>query len=318
MKEKAVWLCLFLLGFAAFVKAQELIPIREAYQLPAGTHITIEGVINSPDYGYENGQFFVQNNTGGLRVFFTEVGGEMGAFASYDQGDTVRIQGRTDILGGALEVLPDFVDLIASGDSIPSPVKITPADLELNSVYQGMRVEIAGLTLSDKSQWPVSPITNGEAMDVEVTANGTSFLIRIDRGQSFFDGSTPPEEPFTLRGILSHSEEEVYILPFYESDISAETATNTFEALKLDNNLKVYPNPVKEEITLEVLPQAGTVDRVILTDLLGRTVAQYTGLNARNQILRLPVPARLRSGQYFLSVWTENGLRASKLMAIKK
>lgn len=311
-------LLLLLLGFTSLVNAQDIIPIREAYSLPVGTMITVEGVINCPDYGFNHGQFFVQDSSGGINVFFSNVGGEVGAITNYKEGDIVRIQGRTEIYQDLLEVLPDLIDIIRAGDSIPEPIKITAADLDVDSEYQGMRVEISGVTLSMATQWPATLQTTGSAANVDAQVSSTPFIIRIDRGQSFFDGADIPDEPFTLRGILSRFRNDVQIYPFYESDLTAETATNTFEALKLDNNLKIYPNPVKENITLEVLAQAGTVDRVILTDLLGRTVAQYSNLNARNQVLNLPVPASLRTGQYFLSVWTENGLRASKIMAIKK
>lgn len=322
MKETFSFLLFLFIGVLSPLVAQEITPIKDTYALPVETIITIEGVINSPDYGFNHGQFFLQDATGGLNVFFPNVGGEQGAITNYDEGDTVRIQGQTGSFAQVIQIEPrsisNGIEIIGNSDEIPAPILITASDLDIDSEYQGMRVEIKGVTLNRATEWPTTRISSSSGTNVSARVDGKDFVIRIDRGQSFFDGSSIPEEPFTLIGILSRFNNDVQIYPFFEGDIFQETTTNTFEALKLDNNIKIYPNPVVETITLEVLPQAGTVDRVVLFDLLGRTVAQYGKLNARNQTLSLPLPQSVQAGQYFLSVWTENGIRASKLMAIER
>lgn len=318
MQNRLILSVLFLISFFLPMKAQELVPIRQAYEAPAGSLLTIEGIINTPDFGIDHSQFFVQDTTGGIKVFFRDVGGANGAAITYDEGDLVRIEGQISVSQQQIEIHPKSIERLEEKNTLPEPIKINPSDLNPEGAYHGMRVEISNVILTRLSQWPTSPRTTNTITQLDAEVNNLPFIIRIESGQSFMEDMEIPNEAFTLRGILTRTNHQVYISPFYESDIILATTTNTFEALKLDNNLKVYPNPVKEEITLEILAQAGTVDRIILSDLLGRTVAQYTGLNARNQVLRLPVPASVRTGQYFLIVWTENGLRTSKIMAIKK
>lgn len=318
MKITFPGLLLLFLGANLPLIAQPVDAIINAYQLPVGSPVLLEGLISCPDFGTKDGEFFVQDSSGGIKIFFRGVGGESGRMTPYDEGDLIQIEGYTGLAEGRVEIHPENIELIQKGDSIPQPIKIVAAELNVNSNLQGRWVEIANVSRLTGTQWPARPVTTESGTAIAVQVNGQAFTIHIDRGQSYFDGFELPEEPFTLRGILSRQDDRVVLLPFYERDISSTTATNTFEALKLANNLKVYPNPVTDAITLEVKIQAGIVDYVILTDLLGRTVAQYTDLGARNQIIRLPLPPAIRSGQYFLNVWTAHGLRATKLMAIKK
>ncbi len=297
--------------------AQDVITIREARALAENTEVIVEGVISSPDYGFNNGQFFFQDTTAGFNVFYANIGGEVGALVNYGEGDTIRVRGRVGVFGDQLQLTPLQIDIIGEGDAVPDPIIISAADLSVDSEFNAMRVEIAGVTLSMATQWPTTAIDAGSAVNVDAEVDGTPILIRIDRGQSAQDGSNIPDEPFTLRGILARFQDDVQIFPFYETDIFQPTTTNTFEALKLDNTLKVYPNPVVEEITLEALPQAGLVKQVVLFDALGKTVAQYTNLNIKNQTISLPLPAKVKNGTYFLSIWTENGIRSSKLSVLR-
>lgn len=317
MKEKLSFLLSFL--FIGFLQGQDITNIRDLYSLPSNASVTVQGVINCPDYGFNHGQFYVQDSTGGVNVFYEFIGGEQGAIVNYNEGDTVKITGTAGEFASQVQILPRLalgVELIGAGDQLPDPIIISGTDIDVDSRYIGMRVEIAGVTLIDAIQWPAGPITSGGGLSVEALVGEDSLEIRIDRGQSFFDGSSIPDEPFTIRGILGRFNNTVQILPFLESDIFQQTTTNTFEALKLNNTLKIYPNPVQEQITIEVLPRAGTVNQVTLYDIMGRTMAQWNSLNAKNTNLTLPVPPGLNKGNYYISILTENGIRTSKTVVL--
>jgi hypothetical protein len=317
MKEKLSFIFLALL-IVAKLNAQEISKIRSIYNVPTDTVVTVQGVINCPDYGFNDGQFFVQDSTGGVNVFYKFVGGELGAITNYKEGDIIKITGQTGEFGNLVQIAPTSIEIIASGDQIPDPIVITLDDLSLASKFMGMRVEIANITLTDITKWPTTGINSSSGLSISATvASSKPIIIRIDRGQSFFDGSAIPNAPFTIRGILSRFNNDIQIFPFYEADIFQATTTNTFEALKLENTLKIYPNPIQDQITIEVLPQAGTVDQVTLYDLVGRTIAQWNQLSARNKTLTLAVPAGLNKGNYFISILTENGIRTSKTLVLK-
>lgn len=315
MKEKLSFLLAFL--FVGFLQAQDITNIRDLYTLSNNTRVTIEGVISSPDYGFNHGQFFVQDSTGGINVFHEFIGGEIGGLTSgYNEGDTVRIDGSIGTFSDLRQIEPNSVTILGAGDQIPDAIVINGDDISLESRFMGMRVEIAGVTLLDATDWPTSPISSGGGVNVEALVGGDTLDIRIDRGQSFYDGSDIPEEPFTIRGALARFNDNLQIYPFLEGDIFQTTTTNTFEALKLDNTLKIYPNPIQEEVSIEVLPGAGTVNQVTLYDIMGRTMAQWNQLKARNTTLRLPIPPGLNKGNYYLSVLTENGIRTSKTVVL--
>jgi hypothetical protein len=65
-------------GFASYTNAVAATEatIAEARAM-AGSTVIIEGVMSTPDYGFNNGQFYVQDETGGINVFYSGVGGEV-------------------------------------------------------------------------------------------------------------------------------------------------------------------------------------------------------------------------------------------------
>ena len=103
---------------------------------------------------------------------------------------------------------------------MPAATTITDSELTVDSNLQGSRVTISGVILVDDSQWPTSPISDGSGVSVEATVGGTTFEIRIDRGESFYDGSSIPSQPFTITGALGRFEDTPQILPFVDGDIN--------------------------------------------------------------------------------------------------
>lgn len=318
MKETFTILLLLLLTSAP-VLAQETITIKEARASEVGTFVKVEAVINGPDYGFNHGQFYIQDSTGGINIFFSNVGGENGASVSYNDGDTVSVTGVTSLFSDQLQITPNSVDLIGASDVLPEPIKITTEDLTLDSEFQGMRVQIEEVSLVDAAEWPTSAIDAGSGVNVnvEIGPEKIPLVMRIDRGQSAQEGSAAPEEPFILTGILANFEETVQIFPFYESDITPQSTTNTIEAFTLENALKVYPNPVRSEINLEVTPQMGSVIRATLFDVMGKAVANFNQLDINQNNLRLSLPNAIKAGSYHLTLWTEKGPRSSKLVVLR-
>ena len=317
MKETFTFLFSLFLVISS-LNAQDLITIAAARDTAQGTTVKIQGIMGV-DYGFNHGQFYIQDATAGINVFYRNIGGEIGAVVDHTQGDIIEIVGTISEFEDQIQIQPDNVTIVATGDSIPEPRIITPEDITLPSPYAGQYVEIADVTLTMATEWPTTEIDNGSGTSVNVTAgpNNVPFVIRIDRGQSAFDGSPIPDEPFTLRGYLGRFRDIFQILPFFETDISQETTTNTFETLKLNNTLKIYPNPVSDVITVEVLPQAGLVSQAALYDVMGRKLVDYNELNAKNQTITLELPSTVQNGYYYLTVQTENGLRSSKINVLR-
>ncbi len=177
-----------------------------------GQTVTISGVVSSNDYGFNNGQYYVQDGTGGINVFHA------GNFGIVEAGDNVTITGTIGEFNGQIQIAPSSVTVNSSGN-VPAPIDITSSDLTLNSSLQGTRVRLSGVSLVNPGDWPTAPISTSSGLSVDATVNGVTFTIRIDRGESFYDGSPTPPATFTLIGNLGRFEDDVQIMPFFEGDI---------------------------------------------------------------------------------------------------
>lgn len=179
-----------------------------------GQTVTISGVVITPDYGFGNGQFFVQDATAGINVFWS------GNFGVVSLGDVVEITGDIGGFNGQVQISPSSVNIVSSGNALPTPTVMTGSDLDANSSLQSSLVQLSGVTLVDASQWPTSPIDSGSGLNVDAAVDGVNFVIRIDRGESFYDGSTAPSGSFTITGVLGRFNDEVQVMPFIEGDIN--------------------------------------------------------------------------------------------------
>ena len=188
------------------------VTIATAKSSPGAT-VTITGIVTTPDYGFNNGQYFVQDATAGVNIYHA------GNFGLVEAGDEVTITGQVGEFNGLIQVAPSSVTVNSSGNALPATAIITSTDLVATSPLVGSYVEISGVSLTDASQWPTEAIASGSGVNVDATVNGTSFTIRIDRGESFYEGTTAPSGTFTLKGILGRFNDTVQILPFFEGDV---------------------------------------------------------------------------------------------------
>lgn len=198
--------------------AATITDIATARGLAESTEVTIQGIVTTPDYGFSNGQYYVQDATGGINIFHS------GSQGLVNDGDEVEITGVIAIFNDLIEVEPSIVTVLSTGNSLPAATSIAEADLTVDNANQGTRVVISGVTLTDETQWPTEAISAGSNVDVDATVGTATFQITIDRGESFYDGSAVPDQPFTLTGILTRDGTTVQILPFFDGDISTESA----------------------------------------------------------------------------------------------
>lgn len=176
-------------------------------------NVTISGIVSTPDYGANNGQYYVQDETGGINIIHFSNNGLV------EIGDEVEIVGTVGEFANQVQIEVSNVTVISSGNALPTPISINASDLTLDSDLLGSRVVIENVSLVDASQWPTEVISSSSGVNVDATVNGTEFIIRIDRGESFYDGSSAPNGTFTLTGILGNFDEDVQILPFVEGDV---------------------------------------------------------------------------------------------------
>lgn len=196
--------------------------IAEARAMTKGK-VTIDGIMTTPDYGFNSGQFFVQDETAGINVFYSGVGGSNNqddpVYTGWTAGDTLSITGTLGAFNGQVQIAPEAVLVTGAGTTRPSPSVITAADLVANSDLQGSIVKIEDVRLADGEMWPDDAQTSS-GVNVDVVAGDSSFVLRIDRDESFFDGAPAPTERFNLLGVLARFNDEVQIMPFDSTDIA--------------------------------------------------------------------------------------------------
>ncbi|MEQ9511364.1 MAG: hypothetical protein RJQ34_00475, partial [Balneola sp.] len=66
---KLVLTCLLMIFGISATSMAQVTKIRDARGMD-GQEVTIVGIMNTPDYGFNDGQFFVQDTTGGINVFY--------------------------------------------------------------------------------------------------------------------------------------------------------------------------------------------------------------------------------------------------------
>lgn len=207
--------------FASTVWAQDVTKIRDARGMD-GEEVTIQGVMNTPDYGFNNGQFYVQDSTGGINIFYSGVGGSQNMdspdYTGWSMGDTLEIVGTIGAFNDQVQIAPSSVTVLGSGTTRPAPVVVGADGLDVESEYQGMIVKIEDVSLADGATWPADA-QDGSGVSFDVTAGDSTFQIFIDRDESYYDGAPAPTERFNLTGVMGRFQENVSFLPFDSTDV---------------------------------------------------------------------------------------------------
>jgi hypothetical protein len=197
----------------------EPITIAEARGLAVGTPVFVEGIITTPDFGFNSAEFYVQDETAGIKVRWVGFGGG-NTDTPFADGQQVRLAGEISERFAELLIGPSGYEIVSSGNDLPVPVAITRADWTIDTPLQGSRVKVSGLSLVDPAQWPTSTITSGSGVTVQATdADGNIYDIRIDRDESEFEASPLPPAVFNLSGVLGRFNDNAQLFPFFADEL---------------------------------------------------------------------------------------------------
>lgn len=109
-------------------------------------------------------------------------------------------------------------------------------------------------------------------------------------------------------------------IPYNEAISASKATTSTFSA-KLDKMLtvlKVYPNPVSDEVNLSVRMDRESTFVVKIMDLLGNEVITLANerIATGEQIKTYTVPERLNPGIYFLKIVAGNEMVVKRISVL--
>lgn len=280
---KILMSCLVLTFVLATTAWSQVTKVRDARTLAGvDTTVTIEVIMTTPDYGFNDGQFYVQDSTAGINVFYNDVGGannqDSSAFKGWTPGDTLSITGSITEFSGTVQIAPDGIDILGAGNTRPAPIWITQEDLSTDSKYQGMIVKLADVSLADGETWPEdAQVSSG--VNVDVVSGDSAFVLRIDRDESYFDGAPAPTERFNLLGVLGRFNSDVQILPFDSTDV-ANIVQVTFNV-----NTATMPDTLMEDHYIGVFGGVYSPTGGSTNPYLGQTIDwnSSTDLVAENQ-----------------------------------
>ncbi len=238
--------------------AATITEILTARGLAVDTEVTVQGIVTTPDFGFGNDQYFIQDATAGINIF-------NGADAGVNIGDEVEITGNLDSFGDQVQISATIVTVLSTGNDLPASQTITTTDLAVDNDLQGSRVTISGVVLVDETQWPTEAIDTGSGITVDAMVDGTTFGIRIDRGESFYDGSPVPSQPFVLTGILSRFNEDVQIMPFVDGDIAEETAGITLDQAGFNGDFGAVQIGTSSTVSSYIVSASGLSEDMTLT-----------------------------------------------------
>lgn len=207
------------------------------------------------------------------------------------EGDEVSIKGVMDQFSGLVQIVPDSVNVLSTGNAL-----FDPTDVEtLNEDTESQLIKLSSFEVVNASEW------KGDGTDFNVSlSDGTNTVtMRIDKD---VDLSTMglPGTLLNVTGLggqfdtSSPYDSGYQILPRYTSDIEVVLSANQPNIQSLD----VYPNPFSNKLHIDA-------------DGLIRNVQVYNGLGAKvfesatsQNILDL---GDLDRGVYYLRVTMDNG-----------
>lgn len=196
-----------------------------------GQEFTVVGIVTTPDYGSSNGQYFVQDATGGINIYHA---GNQGG-VSY--GDEVQITGTRATYNDLIELEPSSVSILSNENAVPDHMVIDESDISTSGSYLGRLVKIGGVTLDTPSEWPT--VSSSSGTSVNATVGTTNFLIRIDDA-SYYDGTATPSGTLIVAGVLTQFSGDVQIMPFFEGDVIESEANPP--SLIADKTAIDFPN----------------------------------------------------------------------------
>jgi len=160
------------------------------------------------------------------------------------EGDYISIKGTIDQYNGLLQIKPDTIIKISSGNTLYNPQLVS----KLGEETESQLITLKNLTIKNTSEWKA----DGSSFNVTVTNGTDDFTMRIDNDVDLSTAIMPDYE-FNLTGIGGQYDpslpytEGYQILPRYAVDIEKVSKVQNTNI----SPIEIYPNPVSDFIIIK-------------------------------------------------------------------
>lgn len=235
----------------------------------------------------------IDENNNGVAIFRGT--GNLGYTVT--EGDRIRVTGTVSQFNGLVQLSPDNIELISTGNPLVTPTVVTkPTEATESSL-----IRINNLNLVNPAQWTTGMGNGGfNVLAVSPDAPTDTVLIRINSNVETYNSPVPPQ-PFNLTGISSQFDNSqpytsgYQVLPRYNNDISTLSSVRyaDFSAF-----VKVSPNPVSNWLFIQSAEQ---LDALQLYNANGKLL-MHTRKPALSEYISF---AELPAGTYYLQVFRQ-------------
>lgn len=193
--NSVLFVALLVSGLFTHLNAQDAISIAEARQVDAegslmrlGQTVELQGISIGPNFraGGQTWVLFDPVDNIGITVFAFD--NSIGY--TVQDGDELRVIGELDEFNGLAEIVPESIEVLSSGNSIPDPMVVS----ELSEMTEARLIKIENVSLVDESQWGSSNF------NVDLTDGTNTFQMRID-GDINIAGMPAPQGVFDVTGV---------------------------------------------------------------------------------------------------------------------
>ncbi len=257
-----------------------------------GVPTVLTGVVHGVNFQGGGLSFYLINEQNeGINVFSFDPVSDY----TVTEGDELRVRGEVDQYRGLIELIPDNIEVLSTGNALVTPVEIT----EMSEEYEGSMVMVSGVTL-DSIQG-----TGGSGDNVFASRDGNVFVIRIDSDTDINVGALSIGSTYNITGIGNQFDNDApydsgyQILVRYNSDFENLSSVERLDQMRIS----MFPNPVVDQLTFAAdLP----LEKVSIINQNGQVV-RWTDQPIGNT-LRVD---DLSAGMYFMRVETSEGVWVS-------
>lgn len=278
--------------------------------LDEGTLADLTGIVYGVNLWDGGLQFTLIDNTGGINVFsFANTFGY-----TVTEGDEVEVKGVISQFNGLIEVEPDTLIYISSGNPLKIPTDVSDLNESTESDLVSFEISndyIEGFTINN-TQW----LGDGTSFNVDITNGIDTFVIRIDDntelstmsfGSIFFEAAL---DHCTIKGLgtqfdpTSPFNSGYQLMPRYLTDFDLAWESIT----QLDpSQFSIYPNPTTSNLFLS---GKENIEWIEIINQLGETIQTISVNNFETTIDVINMPA----GLYFMKIKTDTGIYSSNFI----